>query len=366
MVETVAPLLTPEDLATQLSTIEVLLSIYNGGTDLVGSKERSGEGGQGEDVILTTDNYNAIQNLIQFLSLPIESLGQAQSIALRDSFPAVIQMGIRLDPLRGTLDDDEAEQDSSYTKKNDRSLILDVGFAVRRLHTVTEGSLDDTLKPRWNLKYPNWLERTSYDALCKVGKTVEWEAEDSVGYLMNVIEVISEASLEYVAVSGSKTDTATAIATAANSIPNRDLVLRTWHLLPSLSMKDKRKDLVSYAIRYNFTGFVLAGKPGLVVLECPADESLSVDRYWSDIKTNSWSDLPPGHKKVSEKYREEGVKSCFVDMQEITGIEALGSNQVEEGVGRVKRNDLDKVKVWLQEHGCFGQFEIVLGKETQQ
>lgn len=355
-------LLPPEDLASQLSTIEVLLSIYNGSSDL-DSIEVKDEESQ-DDVVLSSESYKAIQDLAQFLSLPLEALGKPPSIELRDGLPAVIQLGIKLDPLRGTLNEEDG-------LKFQRKLLLNVGIVIRRLGKV-EGK-DTLLKPRWNLKQADWLDRPAYDTLCNAGKSVEWE-DENVGYIMNVIETISEASLNYI---GSKVDSSDTQDTLnhpplgddISASTSDDLVVRTWHLFPSLSMKDKRKDLVTYAQKYNLTGFVLAGKPGLMALEHSMQRYTSnecidnINSYWSDIKTTSWSDLPAGHKKVSEKHREVGVTRCFVDIKDVTSFEEIGGANPIIDNGRVRRNDLDKIKIWLQSQGCTGQLDLILGKE---
>jgi hypothetical protein len=87
---------------------------------------------------------------------------------------------------------------------------------------------------------------------------------------------------------------------------------RVWFWFPSLSTKEKRRDLVDYAPRYGLTGFVLAGehirtenvqadgfrspgKPGLLCLE---GDARKVDQYMSAIKSESWSDIPSYQKKV--------------------------------------------------------------------
>lgn len=72
---------------------------------------------------------------------------------------------------------------------------------------------------------------------------------------------------------------------------------RVWFWFPSLSTKEKRRDLVEYAAAYHLTGFVLAGKPGLLCLEGGGRE---VDRYMAAIKSESWGDIPSYQKKVSE------------------------------------------------------------------
>jgi hypothetical protein len=355
-------LLPPEDLASQLSTIEVLLSIYNGSSDL-DSIEVKNEESQ-DDVVLSSESYKAIQDLAHFLSLPLDALGKAPSVELRDGLPAIIQLGIKLDPLRGTLNEEDG-------LKAQRKLLLNVGIVTRRLGKAEDK--DTLLKPRWNLKQADWLDRPAYDALCNAAKSVEWE-DESVGYIMNVIETISEASLDYTGSKGEFSDTQKANGTkcldeSSSASTSDDLVVRTWHLFPSLSMKDKRKDLVSYAQKYNLTGFVLAGKPGLMALEhsmhgITTDECIdNINSYWSDIKTTSWSDLPPGHKKVSEKHREVGVTRCFVDIKDVTSIEEIGGATPIIDNGRVRKNDLDKLKTWLQSQGCTGQLELILGKD---
>lgn len=379
MAESVPPLLAPEDLTSQLSTIEVLLSIYNGSSDLINnnneeeanlSKEVVDGSLEVDDVNLSLKDYNAIRNLAQFLSLSLGELGQPQSVQLRDTLPTIIQLGIKLDPLRGTLNEEEEEVPPRF-------LILNAGFALRRIHQATKViNEDDTLKPRWSLRQADWLDRLAYDSICQAAKSIKWEKEESVGYIMNVIEAISEASLEYI----SKAGDGAANTKNGHIVEVRPLVsstssphvLRTWHLLVSLSTKEKRKDLVSYAARYNLTGFVLAGKPGLVVLEHAMEQGDDInsivdviDKYWSDIKTISWSDIPPGHKKVSQKHQEVLVPRCFQDMQEISNLGEISSSEVIEA-GRVRKNDLDKVKTWLQKHGCGSQLDIVLGKAQVQ
>lgn len=70
---------------------------------------------------------------------------------------------------------------------------------------------------------------------------------------------------------------------------------RVWFFFPSLSTKEKRNDLVMYARERKMTGFVLAGKPGLLCVEGPIDV---IDEYMAAIKSQSWSDIPSYQKKV--------------------------------------------------------------------
>lgn len=130
-------------------------------------------------------------------------------------------------------------------------------------------------------------------------------------------------------------------------------LLRVWFYFPSLSTREKRKDLVTYAPRYDLTGFVLAGKPGVLCLE---GTSKNVDDYMNAIKNESWGDIPSHQKKVSERFREncdEGGRK-FVDMQEIT--DDLG----EKRGTRKNRGDMAALEAFLKEKGVGESFSRVI------
>lgn len=79
---------------------------------------------------------------------------------------------------------------------------------------------------------------------------------------------------------------------------------RVWLWLPGLETREKTRDLVVYAPGFKLTGFVLAGKPGLICLE---GGGKAIDRYMAVIKSESWGDVPSFQKKVSPRpYLEEG------------------------------------------------------------
>lgn len=144
-------------------------------------------------------------------------------------------------------------------------------------------------------------------------------------------------------------------------------LLRVWFYFPSLSTREKRKDLVSYAPRYHLTGFVLAGKPGVLCLE---GTSRDVDGYMNAIKNESWGDIPSHQKKVSERFREEigdgsvggdgtagGGGRKFGDMTEIT--DALG----ERRGARKNRGDMAALEAYLKEKGVGDSFaKVVMGQ----
>ncbi|KAF3386433.1 RWD domain-containing protein 2B [Penicillium rolfsii] len=129
-------------------------------------------------------------------------------------------------------------------------------------------------------------------------------------------------------------------------------LVRVWFYFPSLSTRKKRDDLVNLAPGYSLTGFVLAGKPGVLCLE---GLSPDIDAYMSFIKTHSWGDIPSHQKKVSERFREtEGVQRVFPGMEEIT--DSLG----ERGGQRANRGDMQALEAWLGSRGLQQAFEKVI------
>lgn len=139
--------------------------------------------------------------------------------------------------------------------------------------------------------------------------------------------------------------------------PDKDAgpLMRVWFYFPSLSTREKRKDLVSYTTAYDLTGFVLAGKPGVLCLE---GSSGNIDGYMNAIKNESWGDIPSHQKKVSERFREEcgpaGRK--FAGMSEIT--DDLGARHGT----RKNRGDMAALEAWLKEKGVGDSFsKVVMG-----
>lgn len=129
-------------------------------------------------------------------------------------------------------------------------------------------------------------------------------------------------------------------------------IVRVWFYFPSLSTRKKRDDMVNLAPGYSLTGFVLAGKPGVLCLE---GVSSDVDAYMSYIKTHSWGDIPSHQKKVSERFREtQNVQRAFSEMEEIT--DSLG----ERGGQRVNRGDMQAFEAWLGSRGLQEAFEKVI------
>lgn len=126
--------------------------------------------------------------------------------------------------------------------------------------------------------------------------------------------------------------------------------VRAWFYFPSISTREKRDDLVIHAPSYGLTGFLLAGKPGVLCLEGGAQD---IDDFMKFIKTESWGDIPSGHKKVSEVLREKCTERSFTGMEEIT-------DQIEKRGQRSNRSDMKALEQWLEARGLGETFAKVL------
>ncbi|KAE8385653.1 ubiquitin-conjugating enzyme/RWD-like protein [Aspergillus alliaceus] len=187
----------------------------------------------------------------------------------------------------------------------------------------------------YSLRQPDWMSKA------EVTKLAAAMPQDDV---LEAFEYVQEEALRFL-----ETQKMLAAESATNSC---EPIVRVWFYFPSLSTREKRDDLVNYAAGYSLTGFVLAGKPGVLCLE---GGSADIDAYMSFIKTHSWGDIPSHQKKVSERFREtEGVLRVFSGMQEIT--DSLG----ERSGQRANRGDMQALEVWLRDRGLHEAFEQVI------
>ena len=187
------------------------------------------------------------------------------------------------------------------------------------------------------IQQPSWMTRA---ATSRIMSELP-EVED----LLDIIEHIKEvASKELGQISKEKTASSQNVATD-------DMDVRVWFFFPSISTRSKRDDFIRHAPFYNLTGFLYAGKPGIL---CVEGNSQSIDDYMKFIKTESWSDIPAHHKKVSERYRSGCVERVFVDMAEIT--DTVGARRGQ----RANRGDMKAVEEWLEERGLGDAFAKVL------
>jgi hypothetical protein len=194
--------------------------------------------------------------------------------------------------------------------------------------------------PKVNVRViqPPWLNKSDTNQLM-AGLP---ENED----LLGTIEHIKEAAAQQLQQTLNNANSATASNSATGPL------VRVWFYFPSISTRSKRDDFIIHAPTYSLTGFLYAGKPGLL---CVEGTSKDIDAYMKYIKTESWGDIPAHHKKVSERYREStDVQRVFSDMSEIT--DTVGERRGH----RVNRGDMKAIEDWLVERGLGEAFVRVL------
>ncbi|KAK1986190.1 hypothetical protein LZ30DRAFT_746643 [Colletotrichum cereale] len=194
---------------------------------------------------------------------------------------------------------------------------------------------------RVRIRQPAWLSRAATAQLN--ARVPEGGGED----LFGTIEVVKDAAAQHLE------QAMAAGAGAGNEEEEEEPLVRAWFYFPSISTRSKRDDFVVHAPGYGLTGFLYAGKPGLLCLE---GGERAIDDYMGFIKTESWGDIPAHHKKVSERHRERGVAArAFPDMREVT--DAVGGERRGQ---RANRGDMRAVEAWLAERGLGDAFAKVL------
>lgn len=189
---------------------------------------------------------------------------------------------------------------------------------------------DEPPNVKVRIRQPPWLSRATTTQLMD-----DLPPDED---LLSTIEHIKEAASTHLASTHNSALHSNTQATSTSTAP----LVRVWFYFPSISTRSKRSDFIIHAPTYSLTGFLYAGKPGLL---CVEGASQSIDDYMRWIKTESWGDIPAHHKKVSERYREVGVERVFGDMVEIT--DSVG----ERRGGRMNRGDMKAVEEWLGERG---------------
>lgn len=279
----------------QLGEVDLLLAMY-----------------PDDEIQLSDTSRDLLHQLRQWCDAADESPGSISDV--------VILLWLRL-----TLDDS-------------RQLELNVSVPV-----AVDG--DDTLAVSEEMEIPKakvWARQPSWMSKAEVASLNSDVPNDDI---LGMIEFFKEAASHLL-------ETARPTEEAPTS---KDAVgiSRIWFYFPSISTRGKRDDIVNYAPTYGLTGFLLAGKPGMLCLE---GDSQAIDNYMKFIKTESWKDIPSQHKKVSERHREVGpsVGRAFPDMQEITD-EFTDTRRGARG----NRNDMSVLKGWLTRHGVGDMFEKV-------
>ncbi|KAB5591713.1 hypothetical protein CTheo_4827 [Ceratobasidium theobromae] len=210
-----------------------------------------------------------------------------------------------------------------------------------------------------SIKHPSWLSRATYQHLVSLlppytGSIIPdvQGAEDGGDWIAQIIELVDSEDTKSMLLATSESDSTTAP-------PTHELIVttytRAWFYLPSLSTRSKRDDMVKLASKYNLTGFVLAGKPGLLCVETSDRDPAAPDTFIAELKTVSWADIPSHQKKITERHREFDLpERTFEDMHEITEM-------ISTRGARANRGNMGEVRAFLEEKGLKGVLEIVIG-----
>ncbi|RMY99693.1 hypothetical protein D0860_08228 [Hortaea werneckii] len=212
---------------------------------------------------------------------------------------------------------------------------LQLSLTVPLTYQEPLGMDPPTIKAR--LQQPQWMTKAQVSHI-----NTDLPDED----VLTTIEHVKEAALEH-AVQASR-----APSEAQSLFDPQAPIVRAWFYFPSISTRAKRDDLINFAPTYGLTGFLMAGKPGILCLE---GGSTAIDDFMKFIKTDSWGDIPSQHKKVSERYRQTDadLARVFDGMEEIT--ETVGERRGE----RANRSDMKALEMWLVERGLGDAFSNV-------
>lgn len=215
-------------------------------------------------------------------------------------------------------------------------------------------------------RQPDFLTRSAFEQLLA---DMPGPVEAPTDYIMTVIEYIRATASVSAACDASKLMDQSLIleepevVVAPTPVRDEGPLCRCWFWLPSLDSKDKTREIVTYTFEYGLTGFVLAGKPGLICVEGGGKD---IDRYMSKVKSESWGDVPSFQKKVcfegslvsvsstnlkqvTERLRSPITTRAFSEMKDITSIITH--------YGRFShRGDMGEVKKLMDEWGVGGDF----------
>ncbi|CDZ98376.1 Uncharacterised conserved protein UCP038021, RWD [Phaffia rhodozyma] len=232
-------------------------------------------------------------------------------------------------------------------------LSLDIGSSPPRLLELemvlplrrSFDSLTSSPRPpsRIVLKLPTYLSRSQYAELCTsplLELPPEAPIEDEfIDRLLLLVDHLRETIPTLI--SENESQRVHRESSSQESEFNQKELDRVWFWLPSLSTKEKRNDIVRMAPSWNLTGFVLAGKPGILCLE---GNSKAIDSYMGWIKSVSWSDIP-AFQKITERHRTPLITHrLFQDMVEITDL-------IEHRGYHGNRGEMGQVRTWIEDRG---------------
>ncbi|KAF2826953.1 hypothetical protein CC86DRAFT_22715 [Ophiobolus disseminans] len=288
--------LLPHDLIElQLGQIDLLLAMYP------------------DDITLDQSSQTMV-DMLRSLEDDGSAIGTLSELPTPPSIPMLLQVSI------------SSEVAGEYT--------LGLGLVIPFTY---EGEVqpEDPPKVKVRVQQPPWLNRAAVNQLM-----IDLPHDED---LLGTVEHIKEAASQRL--KSSKIEQLSAPEKTAS-------IVRVWFYFPSISTRSKRDDFIIHAPSYFLTGFLYAGKPGLL---CVEGDSQSIDDYMKFIKTESWGDIPAHHKKVSERYREsKDVQRVFTDMTEITDL--VGERRGQ----RANRGDMKAMEEWLIERGLGEAFTKVL------
>jgi len=227
----------------------------------------------------------------------------------------------------------------------EKTIQVNVSIPLQWNEPGPETETDQPPPLNYTLRQPDWLSKA---------EVAELSSSMPNDDILSALEYIQEEGARLLETQKSSISSISASnqPSTGNNNSSSGPIVRVWFYFPSLSTRAKRDDMVNYGPDYSLTGFVLAGKPGVLCLE---GASKDIDAYMSFIKTHSWGDIPRHQKKVSERYREtEGVERVFAGMEEST--DTLG----ERGGQRANRGDMQALEGWLAARGLHEAFENVI------
>lgn len=328
-------LLPPEFIQIQLSQVDLLTAMYPGDGEISMDEATKTSIRRLEAWCQNTCNDN--EHGSQDVGRPFQDL---------DGIPEYLSLLLNL-----TIGSD--------TREETIEVHVDVPTQQPQNTPLKNSEPEQTWKIR--LRQPGWLNRAQ---TAHINTIVAHECEEAD--VFSAIERLREQVANHLTTPSEHDPHTPSISTPKLPQPSlrphpQPEQVRVWFYFPSLSTRSKRDDLVNSAPHYRLTGFVLAGKPGILCLE---GTSRDVDDYMKYIKTESWGDIPSHQKKVSERYRETlgatgrdgGSGRVFADMQEITDQEWMGEKRGERG----NRSDLRVLEGWLKEKGLEGVLQKVL------
>jgi hypothetical protein len=219
--------------------------------------------------------------------------------------------------------------------------ILKLDIRIPFFSDEVEADADALPRAHIRIQQPTWLNKSATTQL-------NTEVSDGTDDLFSTLQTIQDSALRVL----EDLRTSQASNDIDAGVEDSKSLVRVWFYFPSISTRSKRDDFIINAPFYKITGFLCAGKPGLLCLE---GDSQQIDEYMRFIKTESWGDIPAHHKKVSERYREADIGSRnFKDMQEITDM--VGERRGHRG----NRGDMKVIEQWLVDRGVGDAFAKVL------